>query len=189
MIILIYFILAFSLVFSACQNYDITEADLPEEVLRTDGSLEDVNRAIENAVAGDIIYIPAGEYTWGEDRSYININKPVTLLGSGQGETIINISPEAGKYTAGTIRLQAAATVKNMTIQTSKSGNSGTAFSTSVDGFRINGIKYINRTQNVTGYFVYAGSYGLIDNCDITGSTGNNELIFARGPSEKYMVL
>ncbi|MFP4016525.1 MAG: DUF1573 domain-containing protein, partial [Halanaerobiales bacterium] len=134
----------------------------------------------------DIIYIPAGEFTWGEDRSYININKPVTLLGSGQGETIINISTEAGGYTAGTIRLNADATVKDMTIQTSESGNSGTAFSTSVDGFRISGIEYINRTQKVTGYFAYVGSYGLIDNCDITGNTGNNELIFARGPSDSW---
>jgi len=73
-----------------------------------------------------------------------------------------------------------------LTIRTDTSGNSGTAFSASANGFRITNIEYINRTVSVNGYFLYSGAYGLVDNCSITGSSGSNELIFVRGPLDSW---
>jgi hypothetical protein len=41
----------------------------------------------------------------------------------------------------------------------------------------------------VQGYFVYASTYGLIDNCTLNLVTGSDEPIFARGPSNSWQTL
>ncbi|MFT3781201.1 MAG: hypothetical protein QM790_04230 [Nibricoccus sp.] len=122
----------------------------------------------------------------GRRRSSLNVNKAVTLAGAGQDVTTIDISPSAGSWGTGVISISAAATIKSFTIRTPTSGGSGTAFSASANGFRITDIKFLGRTTTINGYFVYAGSYGLVDNCSITGGSGENELIFLRGPSDSW---
>jgi len=149
-------------------------------------SQADVQAAINSAVDGDTVNIPAGTCEWGAGNTFINVNKKVTLQAAGKGQTTIDISASAGAYTSGTIRISDAAVVRSFTIRTPVSGNSGTAFSASADGFRISDIEYLGRTENINGYFVYSGSYGLIDSCKVTGDAGNNELIFARGPLDSW---
>ncbi len=152
-------------------------------------SQSDVQTAIDSANIGDTVNVPSGECTWGDSGSYVSVNKAITLQGAGQNQTIINISTTAGSWVSGTIRISAAATVKSFTIQTSESGASGTAFSAGASGFRIADIDYIGRTTTINGYFIYAGHYGLVDNCNVTGGAGNNELIFARGPVDSWQTI
>jgi hypothetical protein len=145
-----------------------------------------VSAAIAQASAGDVVQIPAGTCTWGASGTYVLVNKAITLRGAGRGATVIEIAPTAGSWTNATIRISAAAVVRGFTIKTVTSGGSGTAFSASANGFRISDIAYLNQASTTNGYFVYAGAYGLVDNCDITGGSGSNELIFARGPTDSW---
>jgi hypothetical protein len=149
--------------------------------------LATVKALIANAKvrAGDVVVIPAGSCTWGEKKTYLSITKDITLQGAGKGQTIINLSETGGQYTNGTIRINAVATVKSMTINGANTAPV-CAFSTaSKNGWRITDIDYNGGTKDA--YFVYAGKvYGVIDNNDITGNVGNAELIFARGPDNSW---
>jgi len=149
-------------------------------------SQSDVQVAINSSQGGDTVSIPEGNCTWGDSATYLNVNKAIVLQGAGRDATIIGISATAGSWTSGTIRINAAATVRSFTIRTGTSGNSGTAFSAGVNGFRITDIEYLCQTTTVNGYFVYAGAYGVIDNCSVTGGSGSDELIFARGPTDSW---
>jgi hypothetical protein len=150
-------------------------------------SMSDVQAIIDDSgtVSGDLVQIPAGGCTWGASGTYLSVNKAITLMGAGQGQTIITLSDSGGKYTNGTIRIYAAATVRSMTINGSNA-NPVCAFSTSTkNGWRITDIDYNGGTSGA--YFAYIGGvYGLIDNNDITGGAGTAELIFARGPTDSW---
>lgn len=143
---------------------------------------------LETVVTGDIVTIPGGNCTWGTDGAYLSVNKEITLQGAGVGVTIIDLATTAGSWGEGTIRISAAATVKGFSIRTAESGNSGTAFSTgTVNGWRITGINYNDRTSTPNGYFVYVGSvYGLIDNNTLSENAGTMELIFVRGLTDSW---
>jgi len=83
------------------------------------------------------------------------------------------------------INIEAAATVKNFTVTGGVNPVIPFALGT-VSGWRISNITY-SPVTNVVNYFCFVtGSYGLIDSCNITGAAGNNELIFARGPSNSW---
>ena len=56
-------------------------------VLSTDGSMNDVQSAINAAAGGNTVRIPAGSFSWS---SPVSINNPVTLAGAGQNTTTIN---------------------------------------------------------------------------------------------------
>jgi len=148
-------------------------------------SMADVQAAITNASAGDIVLIPAGAAIWGDGGSYLSVNKQITVQGAGQGQTIITLSDSGGRYGNGTIRISAAATVRSMTINGSNAGPV-CAFSTSTSNdWRITDIDYNGGAAGA--YFAYVGNvYGLIDSNDITGGVGNAELIFVRGPSNSW---
>jgi hypothetical protein len=147
-------------------------------------SQSDVGTAITAASAGDIVSIPAGDCVWGASGTFLSVNKVITLKGAGQGQTRITLSDTGGTYTNGTIRISAAATVRGMTIIGSNV-RIATAFSTSTaDGWRITDIAYNGGTS--AAWYIYAGSYGLIDNNNITGAHGSAELIFVRGPTNSW---
>jgi hypothetical protein len=55
-------------------------------------SQTDVAAAITTASDGDIVLIPAGNCTWGENGTYLSVNKKITLQGAGQGQTNIILS-------------------------------------------------------------------------------------------------
>ncbi len=150
-------------------------------------ALADVQAAVAQATNGDAVNVPAGACTWGDGGTGLDLNKAITIRGAGRGNTVITISDTApGGWTIGIFQLSAAATVKALTVQTLVSAGSGTAFSTSADGFRISDVEFIGRATNINGYFLYAGSYGLVDGCEITGGAGNNELIYVRGPIDSW---
>lgn len=148
-------------------------------------SMSDVQAAINKAVTGDTVIIPAGECTWGESKTYLTVNKAITLQGAGQGQTIITLSDTAGAWTSAVIRISAAATVKSMTINGSNVRHAA-AFSTgTVNDWRITDIDFNGGTTSA--YFVYVSKvYGLIDNNDVTSASGSTELIFARGPTDSW---
>ena len=157
-------------------------------ITATTNSLAAVQTAVNAAAAGDTVKIPAGSSTWGAGGTSLSIDKAITLAGAGQDVTNIDISPTAGSWTSGVISISAAATIKGLTLRTPTTGGCGTAFSASgsANGFRITDIKYLGQTTTINGYFVYSDAYGLVDNCSVTGGSGENELIFLRGPANSW---
>ena len=153
-------------------------------VYTTDGSLYSVNSAIANASPGDTVNIPAGSFTWGSNGSYVTVNKAITLAGAGLTQTTINIAPTAGTYTSGAIGISAAATIRGFTITQSGAATTSAFIASTTDGWRITNIIY--NSAATVGYFVFAGSYGLIDNCTLNLVSGSDEPIFARGPLNSW---
>jgi hypothetical protein len=150
----------------------------------TDGSQADVQAKINAASVGDRVLIPAGTFTWGAGGTSVSVTKAVTLAGAGPAKTTINISPAAPRYGSGAISIYAAATVRDFTI-TQPGSATTTAFATgSGNGWRITNIVY--NSAATVGYFVYAGSYGLIDKCIVNAGGGSDELVFSRGPADSW---
>lgn len=78
-------------------------------------------------------------------------------------------------------------TVKSMTINGSDV-QGAVAFSCgTADGWRITDIDY--NGGNIAGYFMYASTYGLVDNNDIEGDHGSAELIYMRGPTDSWQTV
>jgi hypothetical protein len=165
-----------------CQAHGYTKSG---KVYTTDGSQADVSAAIASAQPGETVRIPAGVFTWGAGGSHVDVNKAITLAGAGPGATTIVLADNAGTWTAATIRISAAATIRGFTVVQPGTGNT-TAFSCgSANGWRITNIQYQGASPE--GYFCYVGGvYGLIDACDITGGGGSSELIFGRGPADSW---
>lgn len=147
----------------------------------TDGSLTDVKAKVVLASSGDTVVIPTGSFTWGAGSDSLNLNKAITLEGAGP-TTIITVS--SGTSSSGLIQVNAAATIKNFAIIPSAGK---TNFNINVSGWRITGITYNSAAASVVAYFALINlGYGVIDNCDITGGGGNNELIFGQGPDDAW---
>ena len=142
----------------------------------------DVQAAVNAAVSGGTVYIPAGNCTWGDGGSGVNVNKAVTVQGAGQGVTNLTISPTASLYNRGIFNISAPATIRDLTVEAKSTGSNGMAFNASANGFRITNVKFIG----ANGYFLYGGAYGLVDHDDITAGGGSDELIFVRGPANSW---
>lgn len=152
-------------------------------VYTTNGSQTDVNGAIAAAADGDIVMIPPGTFTWGDNGSVVGVSKAIQLVGSGQDQTTIQVSASAGSWGNAVIRLSGQAVVRDFTVRGAT--GSKTPFSGwGAKGWRITNINYVGVAGE--GYFCYAESYGLIDNCTIQGMAGNTELIFSRGPTDSW---
>lgn len=150
----------------------------------TDGSQSDVEAAIADASAGDTVNVPSGEFTWGASGNPVDVNKAITLSGAGTNSTTINISATGPTWGGGTIAISAAAVVKSFKTAQPGSANTTAFAAGSVDGWRITDIHHLS--ASTVGYFVYAATYGLIDNCTVVGGSGNDELIFTRGPTNSW---
>ena len=153
-------------------------------VYTTDGSQADVAAAVAAAATGEVVNIPAGSFTWGAAGTYISISKPISLNGAGTAQTMINLAPSGPPWSGGVIRISAAATVKNFTINGAGSGNVSALACGTANGWRITGVHF-NGVKG-SGYFAYVGSYGLIKDCTINGGDGTEELIFGRGPADSW---
>ena len=150
----------------------------------TDGSQSDVTSAISDASAGDTVSVPAGSFTWGASASYVSINKAITLQGAGTN-TVINISSTGGTYTSATVRLTATgAVLADMQFVQSGSAATTAISGSTANGWRVTGIDHVGAATQ--GYFLYYSTYGLIDNCTISGGSSSNELIFGRGPTDSW---
>ncbi|HVU06678.1 MAG TPA: peptidoglycan-binding protein [Candidatus Paceibacterota bacterium] len=149
-------------------------------------SVSDVNTAYSYTYAGDTLKLPAGTCTGWTSSSGLAIGKAITLQGAGIDQTILEIASTTGTYNSAAIPIFAPATVRDLTVRTETSGNSGTWFAASADGFHFTNVKYVDRTSTTGGYFLYASAYGLVDNSDITSAAGDMELILVRGPSNSW---
>jgi hypothetical protein len=139
------------------------------------------------AVDGETIQLPAGNFIWGASATYIGLSKAVILKGAGESNTIITLATNAGTYGSATIRITAAATVRDLTIAQPSSTGGGSAISLAASsGWRITSVTY-NGRASVPGYFIIVtGTYGLIDHCTINGGSGTDEFIFVRGPTDSW---
>lgn len=158
---------------------------------------------VKNVEAGDTIVLPSGSGTWGAPASNpgnggrIYFILPITITGQGD-DTVITIDENGSTYNSGVINLWSAITFSNMKIigantrpvtpivvsPYNNTAPGGINFTGA--GLRITNITYVGRGGS--SYFMYGGkvSSALIDNCRISGGTGNSELIFARGPDNAW---
>lgn len=151
----------------------------------TDGSRSDVAAAVADSTAGDTVGIPSGSFTWGTSGTPLSLNKAITLAGDGTSSTTITIATDAPTWGTGIINISAAAVVKDFAVVQSTAGNPTTAFTAgTVNGWRITNITHTS--SSTAGYFLYASTYGLVDNCNITGGGGSDELILTRGPTDSW---
>ena len=153
-------------------------------------SQADVQAAIDSSRNGNTVLIPPGNCVWGDwvnGSNAVVVAKAIKLVGSGQNLTFINISTSAPTYNNGVVQIYAAAVVAGFTInQSGANGSTTSAFSGGgVNGWRITNVTY-NNPNNNAGYFVYAGTYGVIDSNLINAGGGSDELIFSRGPVDSW---
>ncbi len=149
---------------------------------------------------GDTIVLPAGAATWGNssrgNRGIIYIITDVTVIGQGDS-TVITLDDTGATYANGVIALWSAATFKHFKIVGSNA-QPVTAFNSSpyynpttkinfTGGFRISDITYVGGTKG--GYMAFVSpdtTHGLVDNCRMTGTVGNTEMVFVRGPRNAW---
>ena len=162
----------------------------------TDGSLADVQAAINNATAatnttpGDTVNVPAGTFTWGTNGSCVSVSKAITLSGAGTDKTFISVAASGAAYN-GVCRIYNAgrATVQNMTFNSPSSGSSSAAALATggTNDWRITNVNY--NFNGSGGYFAYCASYGLIDNCTVNNPSAQTlEIIFIRGPVNSWQI-
>lgn len=167
--------------FFAVRGYSFTKSDT---IYSTDGSMLDVQSAIDDANDGDTVRIPDGSFVWGDSSTYINLNKRITLEGNGIDNTTVIISDSSGKWTSAALRISAAAIVKGFRVQGATT-EGRTPFAASANDFRITGVQYDQIGRS--GYFVYiSADRALIDNCIINGVSGASEFIFLRGSEDSW---
>jgi hypothetical protein len=114
--------------------------------LETNGSLSDVQAKVNASVAGDIVHIPAGSFTWTSPLSVGQ--KAITIQGDGIGTTIIT-------NTQGTGALPNDGMYSTMAIGTPPSGRT-----------RVTGIEFRgNRTSNGVSITGTNWEEFQVDNC------------------------
>src|ERR1700761_5895963 len=154
----------------------------------------------QGAQAGDTIVLPAGTGTWGIANSphtnTVYIILPVNVVGQGDN-TVITLDDSGPVFSAGVIQLRGdglGATFSNFKIIGSNNAPV-TAFCMIVDstvgsalgGFRIHHMSYDGRNGGAN--FINIGDWvqnGVIDHCNLTGSSGEAELIFGHGPGNAW---
>ncbi len=126
------------------------------------GNYSTIQAAIDNASAGDIIYVWDGEYI-----ENITITKTITLIGNGTASTIIN-----GNGTDDVVTITASWT--NITgFKINGSGNINTDA-----GIRVNSANYvhinnINCSNNRYGMLFYNSDYCMINNNNVSSNYFN----------------
>jgi hypothetical protein len=154
-------------------------------LIATSCSYNDVSAALSTANSGDTVTVPIGTCTWGESGRSLSVPNGVKLQGESRTQTQITIADSAPSWGAGTIALGAGSKVKNLTIYGSTGASNATAFSAASPGFVISEITYVNSAVD-GGYLLYSEAYGVFADSDITGGSGTDELIFARGPADSW---
>lgn len=172
-----------------------------------------VNGVFVKAVEpGDTIQLPAGSATWGYNvypaghpnagQTHPNLGTifiilPITIRGQGDNTVITVADNSSRRYNSGIFAAWTSCTVADIKF-IGPSSQPTTLFwvqpynNTAPGGVNFTGnLRLTNLTyQGGTGssYFMYGGKVTstLIDNCRISGATGNSELIFARGPDNAW---
>jgi len=151
---------------------------------------------------GDTIVLPAGAATWGNSSRFnagiIYIITNVTVIGQGDS-TVITLDDSGAIYSNGVIACWAAATFSNFKIVGSnvnpvtafsiKSYNNPTTGINFTGGFRLNRITYVGGTAGAQFCSIGAWvNYGVIDHCNLTGNSGQAELIFGYGETDAWQI-
>lgn len=155
-----------------------------------DGSWYQIKSALADSASspGSTVVVPAGSFTWFPNAT-LSIPTGNKLVGAGSGSTIITVASNAPSgYGTSLFSLNTNSLVSGMQII----GNSKdltmvfqVASSTTID-CRVKDIKTTPTTNRLLFLYnnqTFSACQLLIDNCDITGYSGNSELIYSRGTS------
>ena len=141
----------------------------------------DVQTAINTAVAGDTVTVPAGSCTWtstvtitGKALTLTGAGKTLTLItDQGSGGAALNITASATNFVdVSGFKFTASTAHANGMIQIS-----GTQFS---QAFRFHDNEVVASASGGRGIFVYY-VYGLIDNNTISGASANQAISIRGG--------
>ncbi len=145
----------------------------------TTGNLTDVQQAVDQALDGDTVCVPAGFYTWASHVGWAN--KDVTVLGAGVGNTVITRDGGDNQYTfyvvlsnatKGQFRisgmtLQGAAQVTSVIYITSS-----TLAAVPAGRWRIDHLRMNFPTGQRSGVHVTGVNYGVIDHVTFDWNDG-----------------
>lgn len=152
----------------------------------TDGSFADVKAAVADASTGDTVNIPAGTFaSWGSGGA-ISTGKQITIAGAGPASTIIT---STGSPTI--FNISGPVTVKDFRFN---GGGSGTVLFNLLPtsgGNAVIGARFTNLILDYRGgtgsrFFYGSRAFALADNCYFYGGGGNNEYIYALGPTDAW---
>ena len=174
-------VLALILICSRMEGADINAAS---------ASQANVQTAVDAAVDGDRVVIPAGSATWSSGVDFDG--KAITIKGNGIGSTIItdgtsfgvlNPTVTAGEFIRITdIEFIASGSHTSSGLLNPESASTGGA---TTGGFRIDHCKFTIGSA-ITRGILTEGLYGLIDNCffNVTASSGSIQCISVFGSDE-----
>lgn len=165
----------------------VPTAALAKTITAATCSAVDVNQAVARAAEGDTVLVPPGTAEWGG----VNVDKAITLQGSGQDATIITL-----RGTAVTLA-SSRAVIRDFTITSdAKTGRKDVminVLNSTCDRWRVTGMKLTGGSPyHAFDRTVYCNSpgiatndtYGLIDNCNFLYVP--NESVFVRGPCNSW---
>ncbi len=151
-------------------------------ILGSVGTSGTVLWAINQAVTGDTVTIPAGTFTWGTlSQGACTVNKAITIAGGGNtgaNKTTISLtgpSTSNGAIALSTTGLSASIRITGIYF----SGGSGMMQVAGQPGdkvYRIDNCTFDGLGNNVVMLLLYGGGYGLIDHCTFTAG-GSAEMI------------
>lgn len=160
----------------------------------SDCTLANVQAAINALNAGDAVACPAGSWTW---TSTLSINKAVTLLGAGIGQTNITLSPPVSSTLAISLTVDPSQFVRLSGFTFTAGNNNASVDLVQVVGFNqyaVSGMAFrIDHVRMNDGNIASARllgvyyAYGLIDHCyfkrnlfgqsvEILGGSNNSDL-------------
>lgn len=149
-----------------------------------------VNMAISQATPGDTVIIPPcpqGTDVWGSNTATVNINKKITLKGSGNESTIITL----GSGTGLNIIADGAVARDFKIVTNSATATNAVFFATGGVEWRVTGMIF-DQGSNYIGYVFNIGkpkvgetrTYGLIDSNQFLNL--KNEQVNWRGPCDSW---
>ena len=131
-----------------------------------------VQSAVDSAVNGDTVQIPAGDCTWDDALGWSN--KSIAVIGAGMDATTITTAGGGLHITATT---DASFRVSGLTFTGSPPGHpaiiniASNGSPTPVKGWRIDHVRLSYLEENgITGAYITGMSWGLFDNCVFEGT-------------------
>ncbi len=136
-------------------------------------SQADVQAALNTAVDGDIVFVPAGSCTWNSVVALINKN--IIIKGAGVGQTIISLNSSNGAFFVDN-RSKSDFRISGFTFNGSPTNPStyvvrinSNSNNDPVSGWRVDHCSFDFGNNNVHGIGIQGINYGVIDHCTFSG--------------------
>jgi hypothetical protein len=140
-------------------------------ILPADASFPAVQTAVNSALDGDTVVIPAGTATWS---STLTVTKGITLQGAGIGQTIIK-DGLSGSTLLVKWTLPASLPSRLTGIDFQDGGRTGGSIIIEFDGSNVNGstLRVDNSSFNLKGFVQFETIIGVVDHSNFVGNNAS----------------